>query len=102
MGSVLNAAIVPAVYDSSGLGIALLVGFIVCLFSLANAFGMTMLDRKAESKEEKEEAKNADPENGFKFSDIYNFSTSYWLLTGCCVINYITFFPYTMIVSDSL
>jgi|TARA_B110000305_G_C19400750_1_gene619997 nitrate/nitrite transporter NarK len=48
-GSVLNAMIVPAVYESSGLGVSLLVGFIVCLFSMANAFGLTYLDRKSES-----------------------------------------------------
>jgi predicted MFS family arabinose efflux permease len=63
LGSVLNAAIVPAVYESYGLGIALLVGLFVCLFSLANAFGLCSLDRKSESKEEKEEAKNASSED---------------------------------------
>jgi len=64
-GSVLNAGIVPAVYESSGLGYALFVGFLVCLFSLANAFGLISLDRKAESKEEREEAKNTEKEGGF-------------------------------------
>ena len=48
LGSVANAAIVPSIYDSQGLGAALAIGFLVCLFSLANAFGLVYIDRKAE------------------------------------------------------
>jgi len=48
LGSVANAAIVPAVYDQSGLGVALLVGFGICIFSLFNAIGLIYLDKKAE------------------------------------------------------
>lgn len=65
LGSVVNAAIVPAVYESSGLGVALLVGFLICVFSLANAFGLVCLDRKAETKEDREEAKNVKKSGGF-------------------------------------
>jgi hypothetical protein len=49
LGSVANAAIVPAVYESSGLGNALMIGFMICLFSLINAVGLVMLDKKAEN-----------------------------------------------------
>lgn len=48
LGSVINAAIVPALYDQYGLGTALMVGFCICLFSLANAVGLVVLDKKAE------------------------------------------------------
>ena len=48
LGSVANAAIVPAVYESSGLGNALMVGFMICIFSLINAVGLVVLDNKAE------------------------------------------------------
>ena len=48
LGSVINAALVPSVYDSKGLGAALLVGFCVCIFSLSNAFGLAFLDKRAE------------------------------------------------------
>lgn len=65
LGSVLNAAVVPAVYESSGLGIALLVGFLVCIYSLVNAFGLICLDKKSETKEELEAAKNAEKDDGF-------------------------------------
>jgi MFS family permease len=48
LGSVLNAAVVPSVYESSGLGPALMVGFLICVFSLFNAVGLVWLDNKRE------------------------------------------------------
>ena len=48
LGSVANAALIPSVYDQSGLGAAFAVGFAVCLFSLCNALGIAYIDRKAE------------------------------------------------------
>ena len=53
LGSVINAAVVPAVYDSNGLGAALLVGFLLTCFALVVAFGMAFLDQKAEDKMKK-------------------------------------------------
>lgn len=49
LGSVVNAAILPALYDQYGLGFALMVGFWICIFSLANAVGLVALDKKAEN-----------------------------------------------------
>lgn len=57
LAGVINAAVVPAVYATNGLGYALLVGFLVCIYSLLNSFGLTWIDKKAETKEDKEEAK---------------------------------------------
>lgn len=65
LGSVINAAVLPGVYESSGLGYALLVGFLICVFSLANAFGLVFLDRKAETEEDREKAKKAEKLGGF-------------------------------------
>jgi MFS family permease len=48
LGSVINADILPQIYDQYGLGTALLVGFAVCIFSLFNAFGLVWLDKKNE------------------------------------------------------
>lgn len=50
LGSVVNGIVVPQVYDQAGLGTALGVGFIICIFSLACAVGMAALDRRAENK----------------------------------------------------
>lgn len=53
LGSVINGITVPQVFDKSGLGAALGVGFIVCIFSLLNALGISFLDRRAELKNKK-------------------------------------------------
>ena len=44
-------------YDQAGLGTALGVGFIICIFSLANAFGMSILDRRADKKNKENKGK---------------------------------------------
>jgi len=49
LGAVANAAIVPSVYETSGLGPALMVGFCICCFSFANACGLVCLDTKADN-----------------------------------------------------
>lgn len=50
LGSVLNSNTIPRLYDNEGLGFALLVGLLICCFSLLNAFGLVILDRYAEKK----------------------------------------------------
>jgi len=97
LGSVINGVVVPSVYDQAGLGTALMVGFGICLFSLANACGMAALDRRAEKKNEERsgaEGAQAVEEEGFKFEDLYSFNSSFWLLTGSCVLTYMSVFPY--------
>ena len=94
LGSVANADFVPSVYDSSGLGMALTVGFILCLFSLANAIGLIYLDKKAEESSSNAESAEIAEDEQFKWSDIWSFNKSFWLLTGSCVITYMTIFPY--------
>lgn len=106
LGSVINGIIVPQVYDQAGLGTALGVGFIICVFSLANAFGMSILDRRAEKKNKEsnneEQQQAASEDEGFKFEYLYSFSASFWLLTGSCVLTYMSVFPYVQNCSDML
>lgn len=102
LGSVLNAAVVPSVYDSQGLGAALMVGFVVCLFSLANAFGLVYLDRKAEKEDPENEAAVVAEEDKFTWADLYQFDLSFWLLTGSCALTYMSIFPYIQVASDLL
>lgn len=47
LGSVANAALLPGVYETSGLGMALFVGFCICVFSLMAAVGLVYIDKKA-------------------------------------------------------
>jgi MFS family permease len=70
LGSVLNAMIIPSLYDQKGLGPALFLGFLICVFSFFNALGMIYLDKKAEEKNPNERAEVSE-EDKFKFSDIY-------------------------------
>ena len=45
LGSVINADVLPQIYDDYGIGFAFFVGFLVCLFSLGNAFGLVYIDK---------------------------------------------------------
>ena len=79
-----------------------LVGFIVCIFSLANAFGLVYLDRRAEKEDPENEAAVVSEEDKFKWSDLYQFDLSFWLLTGSCALTYMSIFPYIQVASDLL
>lgn len=70
---------------------------------------MALLDRRAEQKNKEdnkraggEEAQAAGEDEGFKLEYLYTFSTSFWLLTGSCVLTYMSVFPYIQNCSDLL
>ena len=48
-------------------------GFLVCLFSMANAFGLVYLDKKAEDQNPNGEKAALAEDEKFKFSDLYSF-----------------------------
>jgi|TARA_B110000285_G_C14980391_1_gene541060 hypothetical protein len=50
LGSVICADVIPQIYDDYGIGFAFFVGFLVCLFSLANAFGLVWIDKVNEKR----------------------------------------------------
>lgn len=102
LGSVLNANIIPSIFASSGLGTALLVGFIICCGSLGCAIILVLLDIYADKKNKNgEKAKLADDEK-FQFSDIKNFKLPFWLLCLSCMVTYMSVFPYIQYASDVL
>jgi len=102
LGSVINAAVIPSVYATSGLGPALMVGFMICVFSLFNAFGLVWLDKKAEDQNPRSQRAQIAAEEQFKWSDLWDFDISFWLLTGSCVLTYMSVFPYIQVASDLL
>ena len=53
LGSVINAQIVPTVYNNHGLGYALSVGFMLCVFSLLNSIGIACVDKRSEEEEKR-------------------------------------------------
>ena len=48
LGSTINGFLVPISYEAGGLGFALLVGFIICIFSLVSAICLILMDRHAD------------------------------------------------------
>lgn len=107
LGSVINGDVVPAVYESSGLGIALGVGFVICLVSLGNGIGMAALDKRAEEQDKERLGNDAevaavDEDDKFKWSDLGEFGIQFWLLTGSCVLTYMSVFPYIQVASNLL
>lgn len=102
LGAVLNSVVVPSVYDTNGLGMALMIGFVICVFSLANAFGLIFLDKKAEDQNPSSEQAQLSEDDKFNWSDLYAFDLSFWILTGSCVLTYMSIFPFIQVASDLL
>lgn len=102
LGSVLNSMIVPTLYDTYGLAPALFLGFLICIFSLFNAFGLAYIDKKAEDSNPNGGRAQISEEEKFKWSDIYSFSASYWLVTLSCLVTYMSIIPYLQNASDLL
>lgn len=101
VGSVINANVTPTVCEEHGLGMALFVGFLICVFSLFNAIGLVLIDAKAEKQNPEEKATVSD-EDKFKMSDLTKFNLSFWILTGSCIITYISVFQYVINATDML
>ena len=96
LGSVVNGWVIPTIYNNNHmdkLGIALMVGFFVCVFSLVCAVLLTLLDRKADIVD-KTEAHQISEEDKFRWSDLKTFNLSFWLLCFSCVIVYTAIFPF--------
>jgi nitrate/nitrite transporter NarK len=97
LGSVINGLVVPQVYNDEhpdNLGIALLIGFFICVFSFVCAILLILMDKRADAVDGKGEVKVLSEEDKFKFSDIKTFNKSFWLLCFSCVIVYMAIFPY--------
>jgi MFS family permease len=70
------------------------------LFSLLSGIGIAYLDKIAEKNSEKKIMIKDDEK--FKWSDLYSLKLSFWILTGSCVLTYMSIFPYIQIASDLL
>jgi len=105
LGSVVNGLVVPNIYDPNNynrLGLALLVGFFVCLFSLICAILLTILDRYADKVDKTGVTKVVSEEEKFRFSDIKTFNKSFWIICFSCVLIYMAIFPFIQYVSGML
>jgi len=87
-------ATVPGLYNDYSLGAALLAGSAICVFSLLNAFGLVSIDAWAEKQNPDGQKATVGDDEKFKWSDVWSFKISFWLLTVSCVVTYASVFPF--------
>jgi len=96
VGSFVNGPVESIVAQNSSVGNALLVGFFICLFSLATAIVLVVIDAWAEKKDNVKAGLSE--EDKFKFSDLKEFISKdrlpFWLITSSCIIIYMVIFTY--------
>ena len=83
------------------MGMALLIGFFVCLFSLVMALFMARLDSWAEKKDGVSASLGEDQK--IKLSDLKEFkSLPFWLLTSSCFFTYMVIFAFVANADEML
>lgn len=105
LGSVVNGMVIPKIYDSqhlNRLGLALLVGFFVCIFSFICAVFLVLLDRHADKVDKVGNTKVVSEEEKFRWSDIKTFNKSFWIICVSCVLIYMAIFPFIQVASSML
>ena len=96
LGSVIAGWVTPGLLENHSLGFAFMVGVIVCIFSLACAFGLVIIDLYAD-KVDKTEAARVSDEDKFKFKDLLYMGKMFWLIAANCVLIYGTIFPFQQV-----
>ena len=100
IGTVIAGIVVPAINESThNLGIAFGVGFLVCIMSLVNAFGVTIMDYRAEKQDKKLKGDDAETvgisdDDKFQCRDIFKLGLPFWMLAISCNLTYMSCFPY--------
>jgi nitrate/nitrite transporter NarK len=84
------------------LGLALLVGFFVCIFSFVCAVFLVLLDRHADKVDKVGATKIVSEEEKFRWSDIKTFNLSFWIICVSCVLIYMAIFPFIQVASSML
>jgi hypothetical protein len=107
LGSVINGIVIPEIYNdshTSRLGIALLVGFFVCIFSLVCAILLVLLDKRADAVDKSDPSTNKvlSEDDKFKWSDIKTFKLSFWIICLSCVLVYMAVFSFINVSSKML
>lgn len=100
VGSTLAMVSMQPIYESVNktihghtcLGIALMIGACVCVFSLFNAFMMGFFDKRAKRILKKSVDHSKD--EGIHFGGVTQFNATFWVLCGICVAYYVAVFPF--------
>ena len=97
----LNGPIETAANDHGGVGFALLVGFITCIFSLCMAIFLVWIDRWAAKRDNVQVVISEDEK--FRIKDLRHFNgLPFWLVTSSCLVVYMVIFPYVQFASAML
>ncbi len=105
LGSVVNGIIIPQVYNDQHLdrlGLALLIGFFVCVFSEICALFLILLDKKADTVDKTTQTKVVSENEKFRWQDIKTFNKSFWAICLSCVLVYMAIFPFIQVASKML
>jgi nitrate/nitrite transporter NarK len=84
------------------LGLALLVGFFVCVISLICAVFLVSLDKYADKKDGVTDDKVVSDHEKFRWSDIKTFNRSFWIICLSCTLTYTAIFPFIQFASKML
>jgi hypothetical protein len=101
MGNVFMSFIVPPINNADGLGLAMLTGFFVCVFSFITAIALISVDKYAD-KVDGYDPTTISEEEKFKFKDILTFKVKFWLICGSCVLTYGAVFPFMGFITKML
>ena len=105
LGSTVNTALTPRLYDGSGgFFVPLFVGLIICIASFVCGLALCWMDREADRREGKLKggANEPDESDQIKLSDLKNFNLTFWLLTLNCMLIYGAYFSFTGNANDLL
>ena len=114
--SAVNDATQPLFYDIGGykLSLGFWIGFILCLLSLGCAVIIILVDIKADKScvqieveamqttEQEEKDDDEEIEDQVNLSELWKLPRSFWLLTGSCVMIYMSFMSFMNVASDFL
>lgn len=100
LGSVFNNYSMPPMADATSLGWALTFGLFLCVLSWISGFLLTVMEKHANKVDNEDGRLKDDEKEVFRWSDIKEFSLSFWLIALNCVFTYIGLFCFNNISND--
>ncbi|XP_071453924.1 lysosomal dipeptide transporter MFSD1-like [Hetaerina americana] len=101
VGSTVNFLVIQYIYNWVSkyyqgymcTGVVLLIASTTCLLSLVCAFALGWMDWRAEKIRGNGNEAN-DPAEVVRITDVKHFPATFWMVSGVCVVYYVTIFPF--------
>jgi len=100
LGSVFNNYSMPPFAEATNLGWALFFGFVLCIISFICGAILTWFEKYANKIDNEDGGLKDDEKEEFHWSDIKEFSMSFWLIAANWVFTYIGLFCFNNISND--